>query len=137
MKIPLAKPSFASDAFTLLEVLISLAIIGVIGILIFSIQFTSWKQVTSSNRCIVAGHMIERQIETMRMTISKDQEHNFPPDDGSVVENGVTLSWRIAPALRPTDGSTLTHVRKCDLIALWGSGKNDTLRVTTYLSKMF
>lgn len=127
-----------AKAFTLLEVLVSMALIGIIGVLIFSIQTSSWKRVTSSNRTLVAGHMIEKQIEAMRMNISRDQNHNFPPVSGSVTNNGVTLKWQISDALRPKDSTThLTNVKQCDFTASWGNGKSDTLRATTYLSKMF
>ena len=138
MKKPLCSILPNTKAFTLLEVLVSMALIGIIGVLIFSIQSSSWKRVTSSNRTIVAGHMIERQIELMRMNISRNQDLGFPPVNGSIVENGVTLSWQIWTATRPTGvtGSQV-HSRQCDFTATWGSGKNDTLKATTYLSKMF
>jgi prepilin-type N-terminal cleavage/methylation domain-containing protein len=127
---------FNEKAFSLLEVLFSMVIIGIIGVLIFSIQSSSWRRVMSSNRTLVAGHMIERQIESMRMIISRDQEHNFPPVSGSTVENGVTLNWLISTATRPTGGSQ-DNSRQCDFTASWGLGKNDTMKATTYLSKMF
>ena len=126
-----------AKAFSLLEVLVSMALIGIIGVLVFSIQSSSWKRVTSSNRTLVAGHMIEKQIEAMRMNISRDQNHNFPPVSDTTVENGVSLKWDISDAARPTDGGNLLNVRKCDFTAAWGSGKYDTLKATTYLSKMF
>jgi type II secretory pathway pseudopilin PulG len=123
--------------FSLLEALISLAIIGVIGVLIFSFQTSTWKMVTSSNHTIVAGHMIEKQIESIRMNIDQNPTANFPPAGGWVTGNGVTLTWTISPAARPTDGGPLSNVRKCDFIAGWGSGKSDTLTVSTYLAKKF
>jgi prepilin-type N-terminal cleavage/methylation domain-containing protein len=128
---------YKRNAFTLVEVLMSIAAIGIITIVIFAFQTSSWKRSILSNRTIVAGHMIERQIESMRMTIDRDPHLNFPPENGSIVENGVTLSWTISAAARPTDGANLPNVRKCDLCTWWGHGNGDTLKVTTYLSKMF
>ena len=129
--------SGAKKGFSLLEVLISMVVIGVIGLLVFSLQTNSWKLTTRSNRTLVAGHMIEQQIEGMRMKISQDQINNFPPENGSLTSNGIDLKWTIANASRPTDGGNLPNVRKCDLTASWGTGKFDTLKATTYLSKMF
>ena len=126
-----------SKGFSLLEVLVSMVIVGIIGVLIFSIQTSSWKMSTSSNRAIVAGHMVERQIEMMRLNISQNQDLYFPPVNGSTVENGVTLGWVVSNASRPTDGGPLTNTKKCDFTAFWGGGKTDTLKVTTYISKMF
>jgi prepilin-type N-terminal cleavage/methylation domain-containing protein len=124
-------------AFTLVEVLMSIAAIGIITMVVFAFQTSSWKNSILSNRTIVASHMIERQIESMRMTIDRNPILNFPPVSGSITENGITLNWTISAAARPTDGLDLPNVRKCDLCAWWGNSKGDTLKVTTYLSKMF
>ena len=129
--------SGAKKGFSLLEVLISMVVIGVIGLMVFSLQTNSWKLTTRSNRTLVAGHMIEQQIEGMRMKISQNQINNFPPGNGSLTSNGIALKWTISSASRPTDGGNLANVRKCDLTASWGTGKFDTLKATTYLSKMF
>jgi prepilin-type N-terminal cleavage/methylation domain-containing protein len=123
--------------FTLMEVLVSMAIIGIIGMTIFLFQTSSWKRSTGSNRALIAGHLIERQIESLRMNIDRDQADNFPPDGGSLFENGVHLIWTISAASRPTDASALDNVRLCDFVASWGKTQNDTLKVTTFLSKMF
>jgi prepilin-type N-terminal cleavage/methylation domain-containing protein len=141
MKEPAMKRTYCPmarniNAFSLLEVLVSMTIVGIIGVLIFSIQTSSWKRSTSSNRTIVAGYMVERQIEAMRLDISRNQDHNFPPVDGSIAENGVTLKWVISDAVRPI-GGTNSNTRQCDFTASWGGGRNDTLKVTTYVSKMF
>jgi hypothetical protein len=53
------------------------------------------------------------------------------------VENGVTLSWAVSNASRPTDAGQLANTKKCDFTAFWGGGQTDTLKVTTYISKMF
>ena len=126
-----------SKAFTLIEVLLSMVIIGIIGSLVFTVQSSTWKTSTSSNRAVVAGHMVQQQIELMRMNISQNQDLYFPPVNGSLVQNGVTLSWQVSNAARPIDGSTMTDVMKCDFIASWSASKGDTLKATTFLSKMF
>jgi prepilin-type N-terminal cleavage/methylation domain-containing protein len=125
------------NGFTLMEVLVSMAVIGIMGGMIFAFQTSSWKRSISSNRTLVAGHMIEQKIESMRMLIDRDPITNFPPAGNSITENGITLTWVISAAKRPTDGLDLPNVRKCDMIASWGIGKGDSLRVITFLSKMF
>ncbi len=123
--------------FSLVEVIVCMVVIGIIGVSIFSIQTFSWKRTTNSNRMLVAGHMIEKQIEAMRMNIDQNQNLNFPPLPGSLYENGVSLTWTISEAVRPTGNGTIPNARKCEFTAICGSGKGDTLLVTTYLSKMF
>jgi prepilin-type N-terminal cleavage/methylation domain-containing protein len=123
--------------FSFMEILVSMAIIGIVGVSIFSIQSNSWKNSRSSNRAIVAAHLIEQRIELIRLTIDRDSKKNFPPANGAITENGVTLSWEIFPAFRPTNGGELTNVRRCSMLATWGDGKGDSVKVTTYLSKMF
>jgi prepilin-type N-terminal cleavage/methylation domain-containing protein len=127
---------FKRQGFSLVEVIVSMVIISIIAVSLLSFQTSSWKKTTTSNRMIVAGHMIEKQIELMRMNIDQNQALNFPPLPGSVTENGVTLIWTVSDAVRPV-GGTVHNARKCDFIAICGSGKNDTLKVSTYLSKMF
>ena len=73
----------------------------------------------------------------MRLNIGRNQSLYFPPVNGSMVENGVSLSWVISAAARPTDAGPLGNTKKCDFTASWGGGRTDTLKVTTYLSKMF
>jgi prepilin-type N-terminal cleavage/methylation domain-containing protein len=124
-------------AFTLLEVLASMVMIGIIGSIIFFAQNSSWRKTSKSNGTLIAGHLIERQIEKMRMDIEKDTT-TFPPLSGTISENGITLRWQILAAYRPTpDHSVIANVRECSFTASWGSSKEDTLKVSTYLSKKF
>ncbi len=129
-----------SRAFSMVEVLVSMAVLGIIAVSIFAFQTSSWKRSTNSNRTIVAGHMIERQIEVMRMNIDQDPVANFPAVGATktIEENGITLMYLVSDAYRPSDGSgPLDRVRKCDFVASWGKAKSDSLKVTTFLSKMF
>jgi prepilin-type N-terminal cleavage/methylation domain-containing protein len=127
-----------AKAFSLLEVLVSMVIVGIIGALIFSTQTSSWKKSTSGNRAIVAGNMIQNTIDSIRVTISENQDIFFPPINGTITSNGVLLNWVISSANRATsDAGNLPNVRKCDFVASWSASKGDTLKVTTYLAKMF
>lgn len=131
------KKRTSSTGFSVIEVLISLAILGIVALSIFMIQTSTWKGVIFSNRLTVAGQMIERQIEQLRMNIVANPVTNFPPHDSSYTENSITLSWKGTPVQRPVDGAWLDHVRQYTFTAAWGKGKADTLRVTTCLAQKF
>lgn len=126
--------------FTLLEVMMVMVIVGIVGVNIMISQTASWKKTTTSNRMLVAGQMIEKQVEKLRMYIDVDPVNRFPPHDSSYTENGINLLWKFTDASRPTGPSPrgpLKNVRKCDLTATWGNNRGDTLIVTTYLAKYF
>lgn len=127
----------STHGFTLLEVVIALALISIVSVLLFSSHSSSWRNVIGSDKLLIAGHLIEQRIEHMRTVIDRSPDDFFPPESSQLSENGIHLTWTISEATRPTDGATITNVRKCSFVASWGKGKNDTLKVSTYLSKMF
>lgn len=110
---------------------------AIIGIIFFSNQNSSWNKTIGAKKMLVAGNMIERQIEAMRIAIDRSPQYSFPPQSSQKTENDIKLTWTVSAATRPTDGADLSNVRKCDFVASWGKGNNDTLKVTTYISKMF
>ena len=124
--------------FAIMEILLLMVIIGIIGANILFLQNSTWKRTGSSNRLLIAGQMIEKQIEQLRMYVDNNPEENFPPSDSSITENGIVLRWVFLPANRPVGSSvSLSHIRKCDFLAHWGTDNGDSLRVTTYLAKNF
>lgn len=128
------------SGFTLVEVLITIAVVGVIALNLMMFQTSSWKRTASSNKLLVAGQMIEKQVEYIRMNIDADPYINFPPHDSSIIENGITLRWSFSSAYRPKGPlprGPLTNVRKCTLTASWGNTKNDSLVVNTYIARFF
>jgi prepilin-type N-terminal cleavage/methylation domain-containing protein len=130
----------SSCGFSLLEILLVMVIVGIIGVNIMIFQTSSWKTTSTSNRMLVAGQMIEKQVEKLRMYIDVDPKNRFPPKDSSYTENGITLSWKFTDASRPIGPlprGPMANVRKCDLTAIWGKNRGDTLLVTTYLAKYF
>jgi prepilin-type N-terminal cleavage/methylation domain-containing protein len=124
--------------FSLLEILVVIVIVGIIGVSTMSLQTSTWKRTANSNRLLVAGQLIEKQIESIRMNIDVNPVLNFPPKNGSISENGIALKWNFSSAYRPKGSSvSLKNTRRCDLTATWGSRVGDTLVVTTYIAKLF
>lgn len=128
---------FIRSGFTLIETLIAMVILAAIGVSLATAYSSSWKNVLLSKKTLIAGHLIEQKTEQMRMLIDRNPSKYFPPSDSQFTSQGIYLTWKISAAARPTDGANLSNTRKCSFVASWGKSKNDTLKVTTYLSKLF
>jgi prepilin-type N-terminal cleavage/methylation domain-containing protein len=141
-------PDAQEKGFTLIEVLLAMIIVMVSATSVLMWQKTSWSQTSSTNRLMVAGHVIEKQIEKRRMTIAENPSANF----ASFIQNStmvvidssvtpyITVLWTIyAPdSLKdPQTGNNLNNVRKVQISAGYGSGSADTLKVVTAISKNF
>jgi len=127
------------SGIALMEIILVLVIIGIIGTNTIMLQRKSWKSTGSSNHMLIAGQMIERQIESLRMKVAEDPDNNFPPADSQVTENGISLSWKLSSVDKIGGGPSITrnHIRECVLTAIWGIQRGDTLIVTTYIAKGF
>ncbi|NLG18755.1 MAG: hypothetical protein GX556_15615 [Fibrobacter sp.] len=127
------------SGIALMEIILLLVIIGIIGTNTIMLQRKSWKSTGSSNHMLIAGQMIERQIESLRMKVAEDPDNNFPPADSQVTENGISLSWALSSVNNIGGGPVITrnHIRQCVLTATWGRQRGDTLMVTTYIAKDF
>jgi prepilin-type N-terminal cleavage/methylation domain-containing protein len=132
------------NGLTMLEVLLSIIIIAISAVIFLAWQKTSWYQTNRSNRMMVAGHVIEKQIEQRRMLIAQKPELNYAAFAAlaettitdSTTRPPVTVRWVMSSINDPT-GVAVQHVRKVDLTARWGSGSSDSLRVSTCISKDF
>jgi hypothetical protein len=127
------------NGFALMEIILMLVIIGIIGTNTIMLMRKSWKSTGTSNHMLIAGQMIERQIESLRMKVAENPGSNFPPADSQFTENGISLSWKLSSVNRIGGGPTITrnHIRQCRLTAAWGRQHGDTLMVTTYIGKDF
>ena len=127
------------SGFALMEIILMLVIIGIIGTNTIMLMRKSWKSTGTSNHMLIAGQMIERQIESLRMKVAENPGSNFPPADSQFIENGISLSWKLSPVNSIGGGPTITrnHIRQCQLTAAWGRQHGDTLTVTTYIGKDF
>lgn len=137
----------AAGGFTMIEVLLAMIIIGISAVAVLMWQKTSWSQTSSTNRLMVAGQIVEKQIEKQRMIIAQNPAANYATfianssitTTDSSVTPPVTVKWTIysADSLKDPTGVNITNVRKVKIKAGYGSGPNDTLNVITAISKDF
>jgi prepilin-type N-terminal cleavage/methylation domain-containing protein len=131
--------------FTLIEILLSIVIIAISAIAILMWQKTSWSQTSYTNRLMIAGHVIEKQIERQRMIIAQDPTNNFNQfkntDSMNIIDSTtkpiINVKWYIYDTLHDPSGALINNVCRVVLKASWGKGKKDTLKVETCIAKDF
>lgn len=125
--------------WSLLETMAAIVIVGIGVGLFMKIQGMTRKNSSNNSNLLLAGQMIEKQIEDTRKKIVQNPSSNFPPKDTTFTSGKITLKAFIKTAYSPNAAfvPALTNVRKDSLVAYWGSGKLDTVTVVTYVSKNF
>jgi type II secretory pathway pseudopilin PulG len=138
-----------ASGLSLIEVLLSIIIIATSAVVVLMWQKTSWSQTSYTNRLMVAGHVIEKQVEQRRMLIAQNPDQNFltfkdafKSKDSLIIDNSVTppikVLWNIKDTLIDPAGDHLDNVCWVKLRAFWdGARKNDTLQVITCIAKDF
>lgn len=138
-----------ASGLSLIEVLLSIVIIATSALAILMWQNTSWSQTASTNRLMVAGHIVDKQIEAQRMTIARSPVTNFAAfgtafigKDSVMVDCSVSpcvsVRWHAYNNLTDPKGHTIVNVYKVMLTAYWnGAKKSDTLRVEARIAKNF
>jgi hypothetical protein len=127
-----------------MEILLSIVVMTISAGVFIKWQATTWKQTGETNRLRMAAFICEKQIEMRRLTIFRDPDNNFSAftdlTDTTIVDNTVkppvTVNWHISTVLGP-DNVAITNVRKVDLKAIWGTGKKDSLLVSTCIARDF
>jgi hypothetical protein len=124
--------------FAIMEIILIMVVIGIIAANIMALQKSSWSMSGSSNKLLLAGQMVDKQIEQLRMFVDRNPSTNFPPRDSSITENGIKLKWTISTVTRSVGTKVnIANVRECNMTAGWGKNKWDTLKVKTYLARNF
>jgi type II secretory pathway pseudopilin PulG len=134
-----------TSGFSLVEVLLAIIIITTSAVAVLMWQKTSWSQTSYTNRLMVAGHVIEKQIEERRMLIAQDPQTNFAAFKAlttlTIVDNSlnppITVNWEMKDTLKDPAGNLMPNVRWVRIKASWGSGSKDTLQVITCIAKNF
>ena len=148
-----------SGGFTLIEVLLSMIIISVSAIAVLMWQKTSWSQTSATNRLMVAGQIVEKQIEKRRMVIAQDPVGSFAAfktaynytnhPNGVVIADStvyppVSVRWIAYDTLTDRRDSLIhdaqgnKNVVRVVLTAWWpGAKPGDSLQVDTRIAKNF
>ncbi|MDQ3002899.1 MAG: hypothetical protein M3Y08_16760 [Fibrobacterota bacterium] len=124
----------------MIEALAAIVIVG-IGIALYTRVQQMTSRVSGTNsKILVAGKLIERHLEDMRIIIARDTIKNWPPvavSIAAIAPDNVNLTRTISAAFSPKDGAPVNNVVKVEILATWTAPKADTLMVTTYVSKRF
>lgn len=127
---------------TMLEVVITAALVLVFASLILPWQVSSWKRTSGYTRMTTACQIIEKQIEQRRILISMNPDTNFVKFRNladttlwdSTSKPPMKFNWRMSPA-RDLNGVALVNVRRVTVTATWGI--KDSLVVATSIAKNF
>lgn len=131
-----------NHGITMLEIVMTAALILIFAGLIIPWQISSWKRTSGYTRMTNASHIVEKQIEQRRIIISTNPDSNYLKfknlTDTTLWDSTLTppikFTWNITAAKDPF-GNTLDHVRWVKITARWGV--NDTLVVRTAIAKNF
>lgn len=130
------KPRFQSG-LSLMEILIALVVIA-IGVGVFlKMQKGSGSNLAGNSKMMRAGQLVEKHIEAMRIHIAKDTVANWPPKDTAYTEALLKVQRKVSDAFSPKGGAPLPNVCKVDIIVSWGKFRQDSLDVSTYVSRRF
>jgi Tfp pilus assembly protein PilV len=135
----LIKVGMGEKGLSLLETLFALVLIGM-GLMAWSkMQGMSWGQNRSNANTLRAGQLIEKDVEGMRLRISRDTLLNWPPRDSTYLTSDQQLTFvrTVSEARSPINNLVLTNVRKIDIAVSWGNLANDTMKITTYVTRRF
>lgn len=135
-----------NKGFTLVEVLIAVVMISICAVSTLMWQKTSWERTARTNRIIVAGQVIEKQVEMIRQTIAQNPKTNFDQFKDRFIDNDVVIidsssapfihvRWNVYDTLHSPTNKLIKNVCQVKLAAWWN--KQDTIRVTTCIAKNF
>jgi prepilin-type N-terminal cleavage/methylation domain-containing protein len=136
-----------SGGFTMIEVLLAMIIIAVSAVAVLMWQKTSWSQTSATNRLIVAGHVITKQIEKQRLQIAESPVNNFAAfiqnSSMVIVDSSITpylqVQWTIysVDSLKDPNNIDIANARKVKISVGYGTRPTDTLTVITAISRNF
>ncbi len=131
--------------FTLIEVIVAIVLGLIVISTILPILTHSWSSYGHSRAVMDVSQIIERQIDSFRLFVSLNPEENFAKIKDST-ENLTLVDNSMTPALTMNivgkdvmdhKGQPVSDLTALEITASWGTGKNDTLRITAYVAKDF
>ena len=129
------------SGFTLLEIMISMVIVGLCTAGFLAFQTTSWSASQTAANTMSAGQLIEKQVEYLRMRIASSPQDTFPvlmapgKIDSTSAKN-IKVRWVVAQA-RDVRGLPMLNVAQVTFTAIWTAPKKDSIVVPTCISKNF
>jgi prepilin-type N-terminal cleavage/methylation domain-containing protein len=126
------------QGWSLLETLVAMVVIG-IGLFIYSqLQSNTWGSSRTNSYLFRAGQLIEKEVESIRVSIAQDSVSHWPPKDTTYSDHPLKISRTVSKAYSPkVTTRELPNVRKIEVLVHWGNRPQDSLKVTTYVSKSF
>jgi prepilin-type N-terminal cleavage/methylation domain-containing protein len=135
------RTAVSTAGFTLMEVLISMVVIGLCTAAFLAFQTSSWSASQKARNTMAAGQLIEKQVEYLRMRIASSPKDTFPVlmavgNQDSTVAKNITVRWVVANAL-DIKGAVMPNVRQVTFTAIWTAPSTDSIVVPTCISKNF
>lgn len=124
---------------TLVEVLISLAVIGVGAVGVIYMEKAKWRNVATTRNIDSSVKAVEEYIENLRLNIRMDQANYYPPVDTSFFHDGVSVTCTVSDVYdNQSPPNLLQNVKKLSIDAIWEvDGSPDTLHLVTCVAKDF
>ena len=133
-----SQPGRKNAGFTLLEILIAMAILGISTGVFLNAAWSAWTETRNANHLYLAGHLIEKRIEALRIDIEKNPAAGYWPGNSTVTDGGITVSWVLSPPIDITGGgSPPADVKQLRIVAYWQTVGPESLVVETHLSRDF
>lgn len=129
------------SGWTLIEALAAIVVVG-IGVALFTkVQRMTSRDSASNSKILLAGKMVEKHIEDIRIYVAADTLAHWPPLDSTVAPaapNNIKIVRTVTDAKSPNDSAVVVlNTKQVVVTASWTTPYNDTLKVTTCVAKKF
>jgi prepilin-type N-terminal cleavage/methylation domain-containing protein len=128
----------AESGFSLVEILVTVLIISLVLGVVAYFQRNTWSTTRKNNNTLVAGQLIEQQLEKIRMNIARDTNTYWPPagDNYTDPASSILVAWQYSDVVDP-GGTVLTRVRNVRFVAYYPSSRPESLVVNAYVAHDF
>jgi prepilin-type N-terminal cleavage/methylation domain-containing protein len=139
MTAPWIAPRHSTRGFSIVELLVSMVIIGIGVLVLVGLDRQKWRNVASGNHIETSVRLIESYIEKAKVRIKEDPAQEYPPRDTTFSSGAVNVAVTVSTAYdnQPTPAA-LTNVKRVAFRATWSvNGVADTLNLVTCIAKNF
>ena len=128
------------SGWTLIEALAAIVVVG-IGVALFTkVQRMTSRDSATNSKILIAGKMVEKHLEDVRIYIAADTLAHWPPTDSTALPNtpdSITIVRKVTPALSPQDSTVVLNTKQLEITASWKYPYPDSLKVTNDVAKRF